>query len=313
MILVTGAAGFVGAALCQALHARGKHVVGVVRNDAGVRQANVGTIGADTDWGSMLIGCQEVIHLAARVHVMADTTSDPLGAYREANVDATLNLARQAAKAGVKRFVFVSSIKVNGESTAGRPFRATDLPLPNDPYGQSKLEAERGLQELARETGMEVVIVRPPLVYGPGVKANFKRLLQLVQRGVPLPFGRIVNRRSMVAIDNLVDFLIVCTEHPNAAGGVFLVSDGLDLSTADLVRMIARAMGKNVLLVPVPATFITFAATIVGKAAAAQRLLGSLQVDITQTKDALNWKPVVTPQAAIDQTVAHFFKSAPGK
>jgi len=199
-VLVTGAAGFVGVALCKALRARGDEVIAAVRSGAQAGQMNVGDIGPDTDWSTALQGCDAVIHLAARVHVMADREQDPMRAYRSVNVDATLNLAAQAMRHGVRRFVFVSSVKVNGEATTDRPFSAADVPMPCDPYGQSKLEAERGLAALAATGCLEVAIVRPPLVYGPGVKANFLNLMRLVERGLPLPFGRVRNARSMVAL-----------------------------------------------------------------------------------------------------------------
>lgn len=308
-LLVSGANGFVGAALCRTLRQRGIGVVAAVRKGAQAGQVNVGNLDGATDWAPALDGCKVVIHLAARVHVMTDTDADPLHAYREVNVDATLNLARQAHRAGVTRFVFVSSVKVNGEATFGRAFSAVDAPTPCDPYGQSKLEAELALREFGNSSGLEIVIVRPPLVYGPGVKANFHSLLRLVKLGVPLPFGSVRNYRSMVAIDNLVDLLIVCADHPDAAGKTLMVSDGDDVSVGKLVRMIAAAMGKNVLLVPVPLGLMRGTAKLIGKAAVVERLFGSLQVDINATRSALNWRPVITPQDAIKLTVMHFMAS----
>lgn len=306
MILVTGSTGFVGSALCEALRARGTGVRAAVRGGAGDGEVNVGNLDGHTDWRAALVGCDTVIHLAARVHVMRDGDQDPLRAYREVNVDATLNLARQARAAGVQRFVFVSSVKVNGEATGSAPYRASDVPHPVDPYGVSKFEAEQALRQFAGESGLEVVIVRPPLVYGPGVKANFRNLMKVVRFGVPLPFGRVGNYRSMVALDNLVDLLIVCSTHPNASGEIFMVSDGRDLNIAELVTMIAKAMHKKLWLVPIPAGWLTRAAGLLGKGAIADRLLGTLQVDITDTQAKLEWCPVVAPQAAIDKTVAHF-------
>jgi nucleoside-diphosphate-sugar epimerase len=306
MVLVTGASGFVGSALCRALRALGTGVIEAVRQAPGPGQVGVGDLGPDTDWRAALAGCDSVVHLAARVHVMADPDSDPLQAYRTVNVDGTIHLARQAVAAGVRRFVFVSSVKVNGEATTGRPFRADDVPAPVDPYGQSKCEAEAGLRALAAETGIEVVIVRPPLVYGPGVKANFLNLIRLVRRGLPLPLGSIANRRSMVALDNLVDLLMVCTTHPQAPGHTFMVSDGHDLSIADLIRMIANALGTPPRLVPVPAVLLMGGARLFGKGAVADRLMGSLQVDLDQTRSTLQWSPIVAPQAAINQTVKFF-------
>lgn len=306
MILVTGSNGFVGTALCRTLHERGLAARGAVRKGARARQVDVGELDANTDWGAALQGCAAVVHLAARVHVMEDRDSDPLAAYRVVNVDATMNLARQAHQAGVRRFVFVSSIKVNGEATTGVPFRATDAAHPSDPYGVSKQEAEAALRAFGQASGMEIVVVRPPLVYGPGVKANFNSLLKLVKLGVPLPFGRVANRRSMVGLDNLVDLLITCLSHPAAPGQVFLVSDGRDLGTGELVRLIAAAMGKRVLLLPVPAALLRGAAALLGKAAVVDRLFGSLQVDIGPTRATLGWQPVATPEQAIQGTVDHF-------
>jgi nucleoside-diphosphate-sugar epimerase len=313
MMLVTGSNGFVGTALCIALRSGGENVRAAVRRGAGPGSFNVGDLNGATDWRAALEGCDVVFHLAARVHVMADQDEDPLRAYREVNLDGTLNLARQAAEAGVKRFVFVSSVKVNGESTTTQPFRASDVPMPCDPYGQSKMEAEQALQQLGRDTGLEVVIVRPPLVYGPGVKANFLNLIKLVQKGVPLPFGRIRNFRSMVALDNLVDLLIVCARHPNAPGNIFMVSDGADMGIKELVTRIASAMNKRLLLVQVPVGLMTGTAKLLGKQGVADRLLGSLQVDISNTQATLEWQPVTTAQAAIDKTVEHFFSANGGK
>ncbi len=306
MILVTGASGFVGAALCDTLRVRGIGHRGAVRQTAGDSQVAVGDLGSDTDWTAALQGCQAVVHLAARVHVMHDTDGDPLRAYREVNVAATLNLARQAHRAGVQRFVFVSSIKVNGEETKAKPFRASDQPAPVDPYGQSKLEAELALAAFSRDSGMEIVVVRPPLVYGPGVKANFLKLIGVTKAGYPLPFGRVRTRRSMVALDNLIDLLLVCCQHAAAPGGVFLVSDGQDLTIGELVTMIARSMRKRIVLLPVPVSAMRLVAGALGKSAVADRLLGALQVDISDTCSQLQWAPVTDVQSAIDRTVAHF-------
>ncbi|MGZ5029199.1 MAG: UDP-glucose 4-epimerase family protein [Methylobacter sp.] len=310
-LFLTGATGFVGSALTADLVSLGYSIVAGVRKPvvslpSEVRQQVVGDLSADTDWRTALIGISVVVHLAARVHVMNDKSSDPLEAFQQMNVDATLNLARQAAQSGVKRFVFISSVKVNGEETTGKPFTAFDEPAPLDPYGQSKLEAEIELRELSHVTGLEVVIIRPPLVYGPGVRANFLRLMQFVKMGIPLPLGIIHNRRSMVALDNLIDLLITCTHHPAAAGQTFMVSDDNDVSTSELICMIAAAMGKRPLLLPVSAGIITGIAALLGRSAVANRILGSLQVDITQTKSILGWKPVVTMQESLNKTVAHF-------
>lgn len=305
-ILVTGANGFVGSSLCETLHRRGVDFVPAVRNADLNGQISVGDLGPDTDWTVALEGCDVVIHLAARVHVMNDSANDPLAAFRAVNVDATLNLARQALAKGIKRFVFISSIKVNGEETTTHPFTAFDEPAPIDPYGQSKLEAEIALQELGNATGLEVVIVRPPLVYGPGVRANFRRLMQLVKTGLPLPLGAIHNRRSMVAVDNLVDLLILCASHPAAAGQIFLVSDDRDVGISELLRMLAAAMDKRSLLLPLPAGLLASAAAVFGNSAVANRLLGSLQVDINHTKSTLQWQPPVSMEFALKKTVADY-------
>ena len=221
---------------------------------------------ADTDWSTALANQQVVIHTAARAHIMKDEVADPLAEYRRVNVDGTLNLARQAAGAGVKRFIFISSIKVNGEQTPlGQPFTADDTPAPEDAYGISKFEAEQGLLQLAAETGMEIVIVRPPLVYGQGVKGNFANMIKMMEKGLPLPLGAINNQRSLVAVDNLVDLIITCIDHPAATNQVFLAGDGDDISTTDLLRGVAKAIGKPSHLIPVPSSVLMFAATFLGK------------------------------------------------
>lgn len=308
-ILVTGANGFVGSALLERLDTGGFSARGTVR-----RQANfpsnlvpVGELGPETVWSGVLAGQQAVVHAAARVHVMRDSASDPLSEFRRVNVEGTLNLARQAAAAGVRRFVFISSIKVNGEETApGQLFRDDDLPHPLDPYGLSKQEAEEGLRQLAQESGMEVVIVRPPLVYGPGVKANFETMMRWLYRGLPLPLGSIRNRRSLVALDNLVDLIITCIDHPAAANQTFLVSDGEDLSTTELLQRMGAALGKPARLLPVPSALLSAGATVLGKRAVAQRLLGSLQVDMSKTQELLDWTPPVRVDDALRKTAEHF-------
>ena len=311
MILTTGATGFVGGALVRRLAADRacKGVVAAVRRKAeaqfdGVSQVQVGDLLSTTDWGLALQGIDAVVHCAARVHVMQDDVKDPLQAYREVNVNGTLNLARQAVQVGVRRFVFVSSIKVNGASTQpGQPFSADDVPSPLDPYGMSKLEAEQGLRDIEAQTGMEVVVVRPPLVYGPGVKANFAAMMRWVARGTPLPLGAIHNVRSMVVLDNLVDLLVTCLKHPAAAGQTFLVSDGEDVSTTELLRRTAQAMGKKAFLLPVPAFVLELGATLLGKCDAAQRLCGSLQVDIEKTRHLLGWNPILTLDQGLRKAV----------
>ncbi|MFP4226686.1 MAG: UDP-glucose 4-epimerase family protein [Desulfobacterales bacterium] len=301
---VTGATGFVGRALCASLEKRAGGVRRIVRKKQAGGVAAVGDIGPETDWSGALEGVQTVVHLAARVHVMADEAGDPLAEFRRINLEGTENLARQAAGAGVKRLVFLSSVKVNGEATEfGRPFTVQDAPAPQDPYAISKFEAEQGLRRVEKETGLEVVIIRPPLVYGPGVKANFLRLMQAVQKGLPLPLGLVRNRRSMVALDNLVDLILTCIDHPAAAGQTFLVSDGEDLSTPELIRKLAQAMGKKARLLPVPPALLRLGGTVLGKRAEVERLIGSLQVDIGHTCETLGWRPVVSVDEGVRRCV----------
>lgn len=298
-ILLTGASGFVGGAVLAASQSRGMSVRSVFRSDAPVAAddaVTVSSLAADTDWSVAVSNIDVVIHCAARVHIMHDVEADPLMAFRAVNVDGTLNFARQSAFAGVKRFVFVSTVKVNGEGTQpGIPYTDQDAPAPEDAYGISKAEAEAGLRLLSDETGMEVVIIRPPLVYGPGVKGNFSSLLRWVARGLPLPLGSATtNRRSLVGLDNLVDLILTCIDHPKAANQTFLVSDGEDLSTTDLLQRIGKTMNRSVHLIPVPVRILHIASSLLGKRAIAERLLGSLQVDISKTCTLLNWKPPVS-------------------
>ena len=273
------------------------------RRPAGLlREAVVPDLHAQTDWATALTGCDAIVHLAARVHVMHDTADDPLALYRATNTDATLNLARQAAQAGVKRFVFVSSIKVNGEGRDAA-YCETDVPAPEDAYAISKWEAEKGLQQIAQETGLELVILRPPLVYGPEVKANFLRLMQTVRKGWPLPLGAIDNRRSLLYLGNFVDAIRVCLEHPAAAGQTFLLDDGRPVSTPDLVRAIARAMGRPARLLPVPVGVLAFAGALLGKRTAVARLTGSLHVDSSAIRARLGWTPPYSMEAGLAATV----------
>lgn len=305
-VLLTGAAGFIGKHLHLQLRQQGFNVssVGRVKNAQTMISHEIASIDQHTEWSEALNDIDVVIHLAARVHVMKDESKAPLLAYREINVEATLNLARQAAHAKVKRFIFMSSIKVNGEQTSvGRPFTAEDIPAPEDAYGISKMEAEQGLLMLAKDTGMEVVIIRPPLVYGPDVKGNFSTMIKLLQTGLPLPFGAIANQRSLVAIDNLIHLIMVCINHPAAANQVFLVSDGEDLSTTDLLRRLALAAGVSSRLIPFPTAWVNFVFTILGKKMMAGRILGSLQVDISKTREVLGWQPPVT----VDQGLRNCF------
>jgi len=304
-LVVTGASGFVGRRLMMMARERGHDVLGLCRQPPADGTDLVGgyDLGSDSLPVS-LSGVDCVVHCAARVHQMNDQASDPLASFRQHNRDATLVLARAAADAGVRRFVFISSIKVNGEQTRpGQPFQADDRPAPEDPYGQSKAEAEEGLRAVAAETGMEVVIIRPPLVYGPGVRANFAALMGLVARGLPLPFGRVDNRRSLVFLDNLVDLVLTCCDHPAAAGQVFLVSDDDDLSLARLVRELAAAMGRPARLLPVPVSVMSLVARLLGRADLVKRLFGSLQVEVGPTRERLGWTPPVTVSDAFRRTV----------
>lgn len=303
-IILTGANGFVGAHLFSQLERRPElEVVGLCRSqpkDGGGSKLHVAGDLGHADLSSLLVEVDVLIHAAARVHIMRDEQANPLADYRRVNVEGTLSLARQAATAGVKRFIFISSIKVNGEATTrGGAFSASDVPAPEDPYGLSKLEAERGLMELAADSGMEVVVIRPPLVYGPGVKGNFASMIKMIDKGLPLPLGAIYNKRSLVGIDNLVDLIIRCIDHPAAANQVFLVSDGEDLSTSELLRGVGYALGKPARLVPIPAGLLQLGATIIGKKGMAQRLLGSLQVDISKTCSTLGWSPPYTVEQGL--------------
>lgn len=310
LLLITGANGFVGSALRHEAISRGLQLRTVQRGPAPAQEGSesqaVGAIHAQTPWAKALQGVHTVIHTAARVHVMSDTATDPLAAFRETNTAGTLHLARQSAACGVRRLVFVSSVKVNGESTTiGHPFTHTDTPAPQDPYGISKLEAEQGLRAIAADTGLEVVIVRPPLVYGPGVKANFASLMRVLQRGMPLPLGAITdNRRSLVALGNLVDLLLTCADHPAAAHQTFLVSDGEDLSTTALLRRMGQALGHPARLLPVPPVLLRWGAASLGKGDVAQRLLGNLQVDIGHTRQTLDWTPPISVDEGLRRAAA---------
>ena len=312
MILLTGASGFIGRALTDILMSRGVRVV--------LRQPlpcplplHVESVYADysknQDWHYALLGVQVIVHCAARVHVLNERSANILKEFRSANVESTLNLAKQAARAGVRRFVFISSIKVNGERTEpGKPFFADTPPDPRDPYGVSKAEAEEGLFKLAEETGMEVTVIRPPLVYGPGVKANFQVMMKWLERGIPLPFGAIRNARSLVNIDNLVNLIVICADHPAAANQIFLVSDGEDLSTTDLLLRMGQALSSPARLIPVPQQLLTIGASVLGKQGVAQRLCGSLQVDIAKTREVLGWMPPVNVDEGLRRTAEQWLK-----
>ncbi len=303
MILITGANGTIGRSLVVHLRAHGHDVRAAIRpahhSDFTEGMVVAPDLGPDANWLPALTGVHTIVHTAARVHVMRDEAADPLLEFRHVNVSGTLQLAKQAAACGVRRIVMVSSVKAMGESTEpNRPFQSTDRSSSMlDPYGQSKLEAEAALREVANSYGIEFVIVRSPLVYGPGVKGNFASLLRVVQRGWPLPLGAVTdNRRSFVALDNLVDLLRVCISHPGAANQVLLVSDGYDLSTAELLRRMGQALERPARLVPVPVGLLQVGARCLGRTDMAQRLLGSLQVDISDTCRRLGW----TPPVAVD-------------
>lgn len=307
--LLTGASGFVGKAVLKSAQQRGLKIRPVYRSkDLAAGHCDVALVSeldGTTDWSQALQGVDVVLHLAARAHIMREKAFDSLAEYRRVNVDGTLNLARQAAASGVRRFVFISSIKVNGEATApGHPFKADDTPAPEDAYGLSKAEAEAQLNQVTQETGMEVIIIRSPLIYGAGVKGNFASLVNWVRRGLPLPLGGVThNRRSLVGLDNLVDLILVCSEHPKAANQTFLVSDGEDLSTTELLRRIGKALKRPARLLWVPVGLIALMAGLVGKKVISQRLLGSLQVDINKTRELLDWEPAVEVDEGLRRAV----------
>lgn len=302
-VLITGATGFVGRVLLDHLVKDGWHVRALTRRGQVVADPSASLAwflitGLDDELP--LSGCDAVIHLAARVHVMNEQAVDPLAEFRRVNVQLTERLAREAAAKGVRRFVYLSSIKVNGEETLpGRPFLADDLPNPEDAYGVSKLEAEMALRQVAADTGMEVVVVRPPLVYGPGGKGNFLAMLGWLRRGLPLPLGAVNNQRSFVGVDNLCDLLRVCLDHPEAANEVFLASDGRDLSTTELLRLAGISMGRPALLLSVPVPMLSIFARVIGKASVARRLCCNLQADIGKTEQLLGWKPPVSVETGL--------------
>lgn len=311
-VLVTGASGFVGEAVVFRLLMDGKFCpIAASRSATRLNGlCSVQPFNMNANILPALDDVQVVVHAAARVHVMNETAEDALTEFRKVNVEGTLRLARRAAESGVKRFIFVSSIKVNGEGTVpARPYEADNRPNPVDPYGISKYEAEEALKKLHSDTGMEVVIIRPPLVYGPGVKANFLHLMMWLDKGIPLPLGSIRNQRSFVAIGNLVNLIVVCIDHPMAANQVFLVSDGEDLSTTQLLRRLSIAMGKPARLLPVPGWFLKLAAMTLGKQAFAQRLCGSLQVDLSKNRELMGWTPPVSVDVAMRQTADHYLEN----
>lgn len=312
-LLVTGATGFIGQALISRMLTHSNYQI-----DAAVRKLvtifpsevslfKIDGVSSNTDWKNALQGVDCIVHAAARVHVMSDTANNPLEEFRNVNKSGTLNLGRQASESGVKRFIYLSSIKVNGEENLPETrFTPDDIIMLTDPYALSKYEAEQGLLKLAEETQMEVVIIRPPLVYGPNVKANFLSMMNWLNKGTPLPFGSIHNKRSLLALDNLVNFIETCVEHPAAANQTFLVSDGEDLSTTELFRRVANALDKTALLLPIPQKLLELGLKVVGKGGLAQRLCGSLQVDISKARRLLNWNPPVSVDEALRKTAEDF-------
>ncbi|CSA20500.1 UDP-glucose 4-epimerase family protein [Vibrio cholerae] len=314
-ILLTGSTGFVGTNLVKSLTLKSDYIVKsavrhAVNKDDGLL-FEVGDINASTDFELPLKNTTVVVHCAARAHVMDDKEAEPLTLYREVNTAGTVNLAKQAIDSGVKRFIFISSIKVNGEGTlVGCPFKTEDNHAPEDDYGLSKSEAEKQLVALAKDSSMEVVIIRPTIVYGPGVKANFASLMRLVSKGIPLPFGSITqNKRSLVSINNLVDLIVTCIDHPKAANQVFLVSDDHDVSTAEMVRELAIALDKPTWQLPVPIWCYKLFGKLFGKSDIVDRLTGTLQVDISHTKETLGWKPPQTLQEGFKQTAQAFLQA----
>ena len=321
-ILVTGATGFMGSPLIQLLISQRHQVIGTMRSQpsipvntsVGLEFKAMGDIHDSLDWMPCLAGVDAVIHLANRAHVMHESDANPLALYRSINTDGTLQLARQAAAAGVKRFIFTSSVKVNGESTLpGQKFSPASEHIPGDPYGLSKYEAEQGLKELSLKTGMEVVIIRPPLIYGPGVKANFLKMMQWVEKGIPLPLGSITNQRSLLGIDNLLDFISVCLTHPKAAGQTFLISDDHDVSTTELLKEIACAMHRSSRLLGVPQFVLEKSLFLLGQGHIADRLCASLQLDITLAKSLLSWNPPFSFQDQMSKTVAAYLSESSSK
>jgi len=311
MILLTGASGFVGSVLLNNFYLSGKNIKPVGRNISQLANKKIfcwkeiKAIDSHTNWLEALENVEVIVHLAARVHVMRDISVNPLSEFRQVNVEGTRNLALQAVEAGVKRFVYLSSIKVNGESTLPDTcFTSNDLVNPQDPYGISKWEAEQVLHNISAETGLEVVIIRPPLIYGPSAKGNFASMVKWLRRGVPLPFGSIHNKRSLVSVDNLCDLISQCVFHPAAAGQTFMVSDNDDLSTTELLTRTAFAMGIKPNLFNVPQKLLELSTTLLGQSDLSQRLFSSLQVDISKTKELLNWKPLISVDEGLKRAVS---------
>ncbi len=315
-VLVTGATGLVGSALCAALERSGISYRRALRHSGGSESGDsvpVGEVGSNTDWRAALHGISSVIHLAARTHVMREPTTDPLVAYRQVNVAGTQRLAEAAAGQGIKRFIFMSSIKVIGERTRVLPFRESDEPRPEDAYGVTKLEAEEQLRHIAAGTGMTVTVIRPPLVYGPWVKGNFLALMRAVHKGVPLPLASIKNARSLVYVENLVSAIINCLQDARAADKTFLVSDGEDVSTPQLIRQLAAALAVRPRLYRFPPLLLRAAAGVVGRRAQVTRLIESLQVDSTHIRRVLGWKPPFSVEQGLAETARWYVSNTPEK
>ncbi|NOX25023.1 MAG: SDR family oxidoreductase [Deltaproteobacteria bacterium] len=314
-VLVTGANGFIGRSLCSELRRRGFTVRGALRRSGAITKNSisdlivVGDIDSGTNWEEALAGVDHVIHLAARVHLLRDNAADPLAEFRRVNRDGAVRLAKQAALHGVRRFIYLSSIKVNGEETKGSPFTESDLCRPAGPYGISKAEAEERLLALADKGGMEVVIIRPPLVYGPGVKANFLRMMQIIAKGMPLPLGAVHNKRSLVALDNLVDLLVTCLEHPAATNQIFLAGDDEDLSTTELLRRLGGALKQPARLLPVPQWLLDLCFNTAGRPDLRRRLCGSLRIDINKAKNLLGWQPPLSVTEGLKKTAEWYLKA----
>lgn len=319
-VLVTGASGFIGRALCAELRARAEAVRPVMHarqpgppsRAVAADVAYVGDIGPETDWRPILIGCDSVVHLAAHVHKRRGSEGGSISAFQRVNVEGTEALARAAARSGVRRFVFLSSVKVDGERTVEHPFNERDPIAPVDEYAASKAEAEARLNKIAADTGMEVVILRPPLVYGPGVKANFLSLLKAVDAGLPLPFSSIDNRRSLIYVGNLVSAIAISLSHPAAANRMFLVSDGEDVSTPELVRRLARSLGVRPRLLPFPVSMLRLTGRLSGMHAAVDRLVNSLQIDTTCIRTVLGWQPPFSMTAGLAETASWWRAGADG-
>jgi len=314
-VLVTGANGFIGRALCTRSLAAGWHVRGIIRPDShivrlpkGVETFKIESIGPDTEWSTALKSIDTVVHLAARVHMMNDSAADPLEEYRKVNVAGTEKLAKTAANAGIRRFIFMSSVKVNGE---GKPssYTETDSPSPTDPYGVSKWEAEQILNDIAAQTGMEVVTLRAPLVYGPNVKANFLNLIKIVQHGIPLPVGNINNRRSFIYLGNLIYAIVACVQYTGTLGPTYLISDGEDVSTTDLIKRIAHALERPARVFPFPSFLLRLAAKILGKGTAIDRLLDSHTINMSKIQHELKWKPLYSMEQGLKET-ARWYKQS---